>query len=164
MARSDGRREYRNTTRGFVGVVKMGRNGEEKGMPVGPGERVFLSDDEVQLTKDAQKDPSTSPFSEQPFETRDPETNRKVVQQRALLVPVDEAGPEPEPEPEPVSDPEPDDGGDSADPAAEPVSEPEAPAGEPEEPAVATPGDDDRPPAPEGTRSASEVVETPAAA
>jgi hypothetical protein len=54
---------FENRTQGFVGVVKIDRKGDEVGKPVEPGARVFLTDEEIELTRQAPAHADNSPFA-----------------------------------------------------------------------------------------------------
>lgn len=54
--------EFENRTQGYLGVVKIDRKGDEISLPVEPGARVFLTDEEIALTGQAHKRKQDSPF------------------------------------------------------------------------------------------------------
>lgn len=66
---------FRNTTGGFVGVVKYKPNGDEAAIAVEPGGTVELTDEEIEATARAPRQPKDNPFVDQPFEVRDPESD-----------------------------------------------------------------------------------------
>ena len=51
-----------NQTDGWLGAVKVNRKGDEVGVPVAPGERVFLTPEEVTLTEQSHVRAEDSPF------------------------------------------------------------------------------------------------------
>lgn len=56
------RREFINCTQGYLGVVKINRKGDEHAEPVAPGMRVFLTDEEIELTAQQHQRKEDSPF------------------------------------------------------------------------------------------------------
>lgn len=58
---------FRNTTQGHVGVVTMDRRGERFPIAVGPGETVWLSEEEREATARAPREARHNPFVDQPF-------------------------------------------------------------------------------------------------
>lgn len=78
---------FRNTTGGFVGVVKYKPNGDEHAIAVEPHGTVELTDDEIQATARAPREAKDNPFEPQPFEVRDPNTDEVAeTGMRPLLV------------------------------------------------------------------------------
>lgn len=61
-ARRPQKRQFFNNTQGWVGVVQINRRNEEEGRAVAPGTRVFLTDEEVELTAQAPQRTADSPF------------------------------------------------------------------------------------------------------
>lgn len=88
--RADGKVLYRNQSAGIVGVFMWDAKGNEKSLPVAPGETVWLSDEEVELTEAAHKSPTTSPFRDQEYVVRDEEDFGNILERghRPPLVPV----------------------------------------------------------------------------
>lgn len=80
------RLEFKNTSQGFVGVVKYNADQKPIGVPVAPGETVVLTEAEAQLTAEAPSDPRDNPFLGRPVERLDPETDEIVVEQRPPLL------------------------------------------------------------------------------
>jgi hypothetical protein len=76
--RSDGRREWQNTTNLYVSAVHVDRRGEAKGITVEPHGRVWMNDEEEELTAKAPSDPAKNPFLPQPYEDRDVTTDEVV--------------------------------------------------------------------------------------
>lgn len=62
MAARPVKREYQNRTQGWLGAITISRKGDEVPIPVAPGERVFLTDEERDLTGNAHKQRKNSPF------------------------------------------------------------------------------------------------------
>src|SRR4051794_31075087 len=62
---------FRNTTRGYVGAIKVDRRGDRRAVAVPPGDTIELTEEEQEATANAPKDPSKSPFEAQAFEERD---------------------------------------------------------------------------------------------
>lgn len=89
VTRQDGRKLFENTTDGSVGVTVL-RNGEEKGLVVRPRAKVWLSDDEIEMTVHAHLKPSDSPFEPQEYELRGPDGQVYESGHRPLLVAVEE--------------------------------------------------------------------------
>lgn len=89
--RTDGRREWKNTTRGFQSAVRVNARGEEGGVTVDPGQTVWLNAEEEELTAKAPRDAEKNPFLPQPFEDRDPATGEIVESgERPVFVLADE--------------------------------------------------------------------------
>lgn len=74
------RMEFINQTQGYIGVVKIRRTGEEYGVAVEPGGRVFLTLDEQILTAQAPRDPKDNPFVAQPFRDFDRRTGEVIAE------------------------------------------------------------------------------------
>lgn len=68
------RTEFENRTQGYIGVVKVNRKGDPEGKPVEPGKRVFLTDEEIELTEQAVSQSDLSPFTVREIVHRDPHT------------------------------------------------------------------------------------------
>lgn len=66
--------EFINNTEGYLGVVTYAPNGDEKPVAVAPGDTVWLSEAEQELTAKAPKDAADNPFIEQQVAIIDPET------------------------------------------------------------------------------------------
>src|SRR4051812_14222348 len=62
---------FENTTQGWVGAIKVRRNGDRDAVPVGPGERIELDAEEQLLTANAPRLPEHNPFVDQPFKDYD---------------------------------------------------------------------------------------------
>lgn len=66
---------FKNTTRGWISVVKVDRRGEPKAEPLAGGETVMLTEEEQQLTIRQHRNPAESnPFVDHDFEITDPES------------------------------------------------------------------------------------------
>lgn len=74
MAPVEETHEFRNTTTGFVGAIKIDRRGDKEAVAVPPGESVELNEEEQQATARAHKNPADNPFLDQDYEVRDPQT------------------------------------------------------------------------------------------
>src|SRR4051794_30453032 len=82
---------FRNTTPGYVGVVKYKANGDEHAIAVEPHGTVELTDVEIEATARAPKEGKDNPFENQPFEVRDPNTDEIIeTGMRPVLVIDDE--------------------------------------------------------------------------
>lgn len=82
---------FRNTTGGFVGVVKYKPNGEESAIAVEPHGTVELTDEEIEATARAPREARDNPFEPQPFEVRDPNSDEIIeTGERPFLVVDDE--------------------------------------------------------------------------
>src|SRR4051812_11124011 len=87
---------FRNTTDGFIGVVKYKPNGDEDAIAVEPHGWVELTDAEIAATARAPREARHNPFVDQPFEVRDPTTDEvSETGMRPHLVPDDEDRPAP---------------------------------------------------------------------
>lgn len=84
------KRQYRNNTLGWLGVVVLDPKGEEKGISVEPQGTVWLSDAEAVLTARAPRLAKDNPFEEQVFFEADGQGGMKERSVRPL-VPIDEA-------------------------------------------------------------------------
>lgn len=74
------KQQFENNTGGWVGAVTIDAKGNDVGIAVGPGQRVWLSEAEQRLTAEAPMRPEDNPFVEQSFERIDIETGeRKTV-------------------------------------------------------------------------------------
>jgi hypothetical protein len=71
--------EFLNQTQGYVGAVQIKRTGEEVGIAVAPGGRVWLSVDEQIATANAPQHPDDNPFIARPFTDYDPKTGEVVA-------------------------------------------------------------------------------------
>ena len=90
------RAEFRNTTTGYVGAVRLDNRGEARGVAVAPGESVWLGQEEQELTANAPRRPESNPSLPQPFEQRGPNTGEVLEEgERAPLELVTEARPTP---------------------------------------------------------------------
>lgn len=72
------RAEFINDSDGYVGAIRYKPNGDEAAISVAPGERVTLSQSEQELTAKSHRDPAKSPFLDQPYEKRDPNTDEII--------------------------------------------------------------------------------------
>lgn len=70
---------FENRTQGFVGAVKVNRKGDPEGISVPPGERVFLTDEEIELTEQAPSRSEHSPFAEREIVHYDKETGDEIA-------------------------------------------------------------------------------------
>jgi hypothetical protein len=84
------KRQYRNNTLGWLGVVVLNPKGEETGISVEPQGTVWLSDAEAVLTARAPRLAKDNPFEEQVFFEADGAGGMKERRVRPL-VPIDEA-------------------------------------------------------------------------
>ena len=86
------RAEFRNTTNGWIGAIKLTSRGEVQPVAVAPGDTVWLSEEEQELTANAPRKPQDSPFEQQPYTVHDRNTGEVVEEgTRAQLEMVDEA-------------------------------------------------------------------------
>lgn len=81
------KREYRNQTGGWLGVVVIDPKGDERGTNVEPYGTVWLSDAEVILTARAPRRPEDNPFEEQAFVVFNEESGRNENVMVRPLVP-----------------------------------------------------------------------------
>jgi hypothetical protein len=89
--RSDDRREWKNTSAGYVSAVQVNRRGDTTAVSVDPGGTVWMNAEEEELTAKAPSDPAKNPFLPQPFEDRDPATGETVEKgERPIFVLADE--------------------------------------------------------------------------
>lgn len=82
------KREYKNQTAGWLGVVTIDPRGEERGVSIEPHGTVWLSDAEAILTARAPRRPEDNPFVEQTFVGVDENGTRQDFKM-APLVPAD---------------------------------------------------------------------------
>lgn len=68
-----------NRTQGLVGAVKVNRKGDPDGVPVDPGSRVFLTEEEIELTEQAHAREEDSPFKLREIVHRDPLTGDETA-------------------------------------------------------------------------------------
>lgn len=54
--------EFINRTQGYLGAIKIDRKGDEKSVPVAPGERIFQTPEEVELTEQSHAHAEDSPY------------------------------------------------------------------------------------------------------
>lgn len=86
------RRQFVNTTQGYVGAVRITARGDEVGVAVAPGDTVWLSDDEVEATVNAPMEAKHNPFAVQDYKVYDHDTAELIEEgQRAPLEPIIEA-------------------------------------------------------------------------
>jgi hypothetical protein len=71
--------QYENVTQGLLGVVQIDRNNNPVGQPVEPGDFVWLTDEEVELSSQAHKRPDDSPFTIREIVHRDPRTHNETA-------------------------------------------------------------------------------------
>lgn len=72
--------EFENCTQGVLGVVKIDRKNDQVGVPVEPGDHVFLTDEEIELTEQSHKRPEIdSPFVLREIVHRDPNTHDETA-------------------------------------------------------------------------------------
>lgn len=74
----EGYTEFRNTTGGALGAVKIDRRGEHKSTPVQPGDTIWLSEEEQEATANAPRRPSDNPFIDHPYKIQDPDTGEVI--------------------------------------------------------------------------------------
>lgn len=72
------RTEYLNVTQGWLGARKINRRGEDYSVTIAPGERVFLTAEERELTEQAHAQAKDSPFVVHEVVHRDPHTKEVV--------------------------------------------------------------------------------------
>lgn len=73
------RTEFENRTQGYLGVVKVNRKGDPEGRPVEPGTRVFLTDEEIELTEQSVAREQHSPFKVREIVHFDPRTGDQIA-------------------------------------------------------------------------------------
>lgn len=129
--------QFRNESGGYVGVVTLTSRGDDKGMPVAPGDTVWLSEDEQVLTANAPRLAEHNPFVPQKVIQRNPETDAQEETWVTPLVKVNEARFVPA-DARPI--------GSNAPAAPAPEAPPEAPEPAPAPPVAQAPAE--RPPAP----------------
>ena len=56
--------QYRNRTQGWIGYVTIDRKGDEVSLAAEPGGRVFLTEEECELTARAHRQATDSPFAD----------------------------------------------------------------------------------------------------
>jgi hypothetical protein len=78
------KRQYRNNTAGWLGVVILDHKGEEQGVNIEPYGTRWLSDAEAILTARAPRRPEDNPFEEQMFVMQDSNGTRQEVAMRPL--------------------------------------------------------------------------------
>lgn len=71
--------EYLNRTQGWMSVRKIDRRGEEKNFQLAPGDRVFMTAEEVELTAQSHKTAAASPFVAKPITWRALSTGEHLV-------------------------------------------------------------------------------------
>lgn len=85
-----GKRQFKNQSDGAIGVIVVVR-GTERGISVAPGQTVFLTQDEIELTRDAPESAGDNPFAPQPYVERNPDTDEVTLEgQRPILIEVHE--------------------------------------------------------------------------
>lgn len=82
------KKEYRNNTSGWVGVVTLDHTGAEQGVNIEPNGTIWLSDAEAILTARAPRRPEDNPFLERTYVMQDPQTGvkREVKMRPVTLV------------------------------------------------------------------------------
>ncbi len=80
--------QFRNNLHGWMGVVKIGPKGDDRGASVRPGGTVWLSEAEQVLTANAPRDPKDNPFVEQEWPVEDPETGEVKLVKITPLTPI----------------------------------------------------------------------------
>lgn len=80
------KRQYKNQTAGWLGVVKLDHLGAQQGHPVPPMGTVYLSDDEAILTARAPANPKDNPFEEQSFMFADAQGQHVEQKMRPLIL------------------------------------------------------------------------------
>lgn len=89
--RSDGRREWQNTTAGYVSAVQVNARGDQTAISVEPGGTVWMNAEEEELTAKAPREAKNNPFLPQPYERRDPQSGEVVEKgERPVFVLADE--------------------------------------------------------------------------
>lgn len=56
------RTQFVNRSQGWLGAVKVNREGKASGVTVAPGDSIYLTDEEIELTAEAHYRPEDSPF------------------------------------------------------------------------------------------------------
>lgn len=143
--------EYRNVTEGNIGAVKIDRQGENKGVPVRPGETIWLTEEERRETARAPREAADNPFANGSFakvsDERQTDTDDRPFDVGHQSPPPEAPAPQEAPQaPEPPA---------PAQSAPVPVQEAPKPA-----PAAQTQGGDLRKPVAEETAARHEHEET----
>ena len=73
------RTAFENKTAGYLGAVKIDRKGDEKSVLVAPGDRVFLTQEEVELTEQSHARLADSPFTIREIVHIDPATGDEIA-------------------------------------------------------------------------------------
>lgn len=84
------RTEFENRTQGLLGAVKINRKGDPEGVPVEPGTRVFLTDEEIELTDQSHAKAENSPFRLREIVHFSPETGDEIA--RFTAAPLSKVG------------------------------------------------------------------------
>lgn len=87
--RKPAKTEYVNTTTGYVGAIVIDRKGDEKAVSVAPGTRIFLTEEEKELTGQSHAHAEDSPFEVRHIVYRDFKTSEVVGE--ADLCPLEPA-------------------------------------------------------------------------
>lgn len=74
-------RRFRNQSAGHIGVVKVDRRGDKKGTPVAPGDDVLLTQEEIELTVKAPRNPAKNPFLPRDLLVIDPNDPTQTITQ-----------------------------------------------------------------------------------
>jgi hypothetical protein len=86
------KREYRNNTAGWIGVVILDHNGQEQGVNIEPHGTIWLSDAEAILTARAPRNPADNPFEERVFIMQEASTGqRREVKMRPVVLASDKS-------------------------------------------------------------------------
>lgn len=86
------KRQYKNQTAGYLGVVKLDHLGAQIGHSIPPFGTAWLSDDEAILTARAPADPKDNPFEEQNFLFVDEKGGHVEQAMRPLILLSNESG------------------------------------------------------------------------
>lgn len=62
---------FENTTAGWVGAIKLMRNGDRRAVAIEPHGRIELTEEEQQLTADAPRNAADSPFEPKEYASYD---------------------------------------------------------------------------------------------
>lgn len=71
------KKEYKNNTSGWVGVVTLDHLGREQGVNIEPNGTIWLSDAEAILTARAPRSPEDNPFLERAYVVQDPQSGER---------------------------------------------------------------------------------------
>lgn len=79
--------EFVNRTQGLIGANKLDRNNLEIAIVVNPGDHVFLTEEEIEMTAQAHKMPESSPFHPREIVSYDPQTLEET--ERFIAAPLE---------------------------------------------------------------------------